>query len=197
MSSYYNSLGENYLYAGPINPSVVAVNAPKGSVFIYAPASATVNVFQKQDDGLTTNWVSIIGGGSGGGMNTDFSNADPSLVDIDLNNHKILNLQDPENDQEAATKKYVDDQVSGIVGGRTRVIHKTLTPQEISDAKIILPTIPQDESEVALDIIGGGAQEIDVDFEVDGDELSFIGELNPTSGQTPLVAGDKVRIIYS
>ena len=34
--------------------------------------------------------------------------------DLDLNNHKITNLTNPSNNQDAATKKYVDDAINGL-----------------------------------------------------------------------------------
>lgn len=56
------------------------------------------------------NGSSLIELGSGsGGMATDFSNAVPSAADLDLNGHTIFNLGDPSDDQDAATKIYVDN----------------------------------------------------------------------------------------
>lgn len=40
-------------------------------------------------------------------------------TDIDFSNHKLTGLQDPANDQEAATKKYVDNKSGVVPGGPT------------------------------------------------------------------------------
>ena len=46
-------------------------------------------------------------------------NPDPMEDDIDMANHKIINLSDPTNNQDVAHKKYVDDRIKAIPGGDT------------------------------------------------------------------------------
>ena len=46
-------------------------------------------------------------------------NPDPMEDDIDMANHKIINLVDPTNNQDVAHKKYVDDRIKAIPGGDT------------------------------------------------------------------------------
>ena len=46
-------------------------------------------------------------------------NPDPMEDDIDMANHKIINLADPTNNQDVAHKKYVDDRIKAIPGGDT------------------------------------------------------------------------------
>jgi len=55
-----------YDYADSVDPRVVPYNAPKGSIFRYVPADGVspAIALQKQDEGLTTNWT-LIGGGGG------------------------------------------------------------------------------------------------------------------------------------
>ena len=46
-------------------------------------------------------------------------NPDPMEDDIDMANHKIINLADPTNNQDVTHKKYVDDRIKSIPGGDT------------------------------------------------------------------------------
>ena len=46
-------------------------------------------------------------------------NPNPMEDDIDMANHKIINLADPTNNQDVAHKKYVDDRIKSIPGGDT------------------------------------------------------------------------------
>ena len=46
-------------------------------------------------------------------------NPNPMEDDIDMANHKIINLADPTNNQDVAHKKYVDDRIKAIPGGDT------------------------------------------------------------------------------
>jgi len=46
-------------------------------------------------------------------QNTDTA-LGPQSEDLDMNTHKIVGVVDPENDQEAATKKYVDDNIPSV-----------------------------------------------------------------------------------
>jgi uncharacterized protein YbaA (DUF1428 family) len=111
----YNAKGEDFLYAADLDPSVTPVDAKRGTLLINI--SSTPGLFQKQDSGLSTNWTPV--GSGGGGMATDFSNAVASANDIDLGGFKIVNLADPTLAQDAATKNYVDTEISNIPAGMT------------------------------------------------------------------------------
>jgi hypothetical protein len=66
-----NIIGDRYLYGGGFDPRVRAVEAPKGSLFIQAGRNLSViGLYQKQDDGNSTNWTPY---GNDGGLN--FKNA--------------------------------------------------------------------------------------------------------------------------
>lgn len=56
--------------SGNTDPSAVAVNASKGSLYIYT-GGLLPKLFQKQDAGLTTNWTEV---GGGGGAITSLTN---------------------------------------------------------------------------------------------------------------------------
>ena len=52
--------------SGAWNPSVVATAGPVGALFLLTVAP--ISVWQKQDNGVTTNWLKIAGSGAGGGI---------------------------------------------------------------------------------------------------------------------------------
>lgn len=58
-NTYFNALGESYLFSGDVNPTQTAVDALKGTLFIYAPTNGDSQLFQKQDDGFSTNWLAV------------------------------------------------------------------------------------------------------------------------------------------
>ena len=94
---------------------------------------------QKRDANIDPNnpisFVEVIDGGSDGGDPSDdrtyfmcssdiyFSNAPGTAIDVPA--YKIANLKDPEDEQDGATKKYVDSQVSSVTGAVTSVNAKT------------------------------------------------------------------------
>src|ERR1035437_437423 len=53
-----------YVYSGTPDPSVTAYDAEKGTVYIRTGNGAT-GFYQKQDNGLTTNWVLVANGAPG------------------------------------------------------------------------------------------------------------------------------------
>lgn len=53
---------DTVIIGGPLTPSTTAVNAPIGSLYL----SDNGSTYQKQDNGLTTNWT-VLGSGGGGG----------------------------------------------------------------------------------------------------------------------------------
>jgi hypothetical protein len=81
-----------------------------------------------------------------------------------------------------------------IVGSGTtpRTEYRTLVAGDITAAEITLAETPDSPGEVMLDIIGGGPQEITVDFAVSGNTLSWSG----LALDGVLVAGDKLRVYY-
>lgn len=101
----FNQRGDELLLGGAVDPTAIAVNAPQGSVFI---SESVPGIFQKLDNGDSTNFSTMLT--SSTGMLKNFSNHDPSTVDIDLGTHKLINVVDPTNPQDAATKAYVDAQ---------------------------------------------------------------------------------------
>lgn len=58
-------LNGGYVLGGTYDPSSIPTQGAKGAIWIQVAqyGIGAVNIFQKQDDGKTTNWVSIIGGG--------------------------------------------------------------------------------------------------------------------------------------
>lgn len=136
-----NARGDELLYGGEIDPRVTPVDAPKGAMYIYAPEDGVTDpeILQKNDDGLTTNW-----GIYTTGMATDFSNAVASVVDIDLGTNKIVNMADPTNAQDAATKNYVDSELGSYLplAGGTMSGAVDMGSNLISNAAN--PTNPQD-----------------------------------------------------
>lgn len=67
-SSLDAALSEIYLLSGVQDPSVTATNGVKGTIFTrVGPNGGTL--YQKQDDGVSTNWT-LIGSGGGGGISS-------------------------------------------------------------------------------------------------------------------------------
>jgi hypothetical protein len=64
--SYNSWTGSNFYFAGDLNPSVEAINAPQGTVFFESSG----NVYIKTDYGLSTNWTCVTCGGGGGGVSS-------------------------------------------------------------------------------------------------------------------------------
>ena len=104
--------GDELLFGGTLDPTVTALAAPRGAFYIRA--GATIGLYQKLDDGKTTNWELKVFSGGSAAMETDFNNAVASVIDIDLGTNKVVNLSDPTAAQDAATKNYVDTIVAAI-----------------------------------------------------------------------------------
>lgn len=68
MSNAGPSLALNYDLAESIDPRLVPIAAPKGTLYRYIPQSGPVEILVKQDEGATTNYVAV--GGGGGEVNT-------------------------------------------------------------------------------------------------------------------------------
>lgn len=54
-----------YLLTGTDSPTAVAKNAPKGSLYLRQTASGDGSAFVKLDNGSSTNWLQLGGGGGG------------------------------------------------------------------------------------------------------------------------------------
>ncbi len=68
--------------SGTQDPSSVATDAPRGTLFLKTSATATA--FIKTDDGLTTNWTDLgAGGGGGGGGTIQVLSSDPVSPAVD------------------------------------------------------------------------------------------------------------------
>lgn len=84
MSNSGAILAQNYDLAESIDPRLVPVNAPKGTIYRYIPSIGAPEILVKQDDGSSTNYV-VLGGGGGGGANTTLSNlTSPTNINQDL-----------------------------------------------------------------------------------------------------------------
>jgi len=84
MANAGSTLAQNYDLAESIDPRVVAVAAPKGTIYRYIPQIGAPEILVKQDDGATTNYV-VLGGGGPSGANTTLSNLTaPTNITQDL-----------------------------------------------------------------------------------------------------------------
>ena len=59
-------------------------------------------------------------------------------ADLDLGSQKIINLADPTADQEAATKKYVDDSLDALRQAVTKSTAVTLTDSEVLGGLVLV-----------------------------------------------------------
>lgn len=94
----------------------------------------------------------------------------------------------------------VQDAIDELAGSivtptQTKVEHITLNSTDITNQYVELQETPLNALEVALDVIGGGPQFPGDDFQIVGSQLQFIGNL-ANLGESALVDGDKIRIIY-
>ena len=77
-----SQLSLQFIRAGTVDPSVIATDASKGTLFIWI--SGTPKLFQKQDDGLTTSWVEF-DSAVGAGANQTLSNLmSPAAINKDF-----------------------------------------------------------------------------------------------------------------
>lgn len=67
-----------YSISGQIDPTISGFDAVAGTMYIKL--SAPVALYQKQDDGNTTNWLEIETSGGGGDVGTIGTQADPVLL---------------------------------------------------------------------------------------------------------------------
>lgn len=119
---------------------------------------------------------------------------------------KITNVTDPTANQDAATKKYVDDQITGAAKITTEE-NITLTGTDITNQYVDLQQVVQGTSasvnSVSLNVVGGLEQLKTVDYAVlltsgvgGKTRITFIGDLG-TGGAAELVAGDILMIKYT
>ena len=88
-----------------------------GGTNITTVVGATDTVTVNLDDTITLQGNLTVGGMST--FNDEVTiDADASITgDLDMNTAKIVNLADPTANQDAATKKYVDDEIAGVPQG--------------------------------------------------------------------------------
>ena len=156
------------------------------------------------------NWVDIKSAITGVGpivsvkgsdLNIDLVLDTKGTGDIDVSTNKIVNVVDPTTDQDAATKKYVDDQISPLVS------------QSIDDLSDVTITTPADNEVLTFDfgsgfwknapVGGGGAVDSVVlryNFGVGGGTLTADGGNILPSGWSEVLAvvsGDTHSITYT
>lgn len=59
-------------------------------------------------------------------------------ADVDLGSQRLVNVADPQSDQDAATRKYVDEQVSSPRGAVTKSAAATLTDAEVLGGLVLV-----------------------------------------------------------
>ncbi len=73
-------------------------------------------------DTVTKQYLKSLAGGGGSGSSASSSsgvdtNGFTMQGDIDMDSNEIVGLDDPSNDSSAASKKYVDDEITKVGGG--------------------------------------------------------------------------------
>lgn len=163
---------------------------------VYGPDSAGRDIFIQPDGyGLNANvnggnivleTAAVSGTGVRGKVNV-------LAREIDMNSVKIVNLQDPTANQDAATKFYVDSQISNAAAAVFE--NRTITLAEATAKAITLNNSPLTTPSTQILLAADGVtQYYGVDFTVSGATLSWNGLGLDAIG---IVAGDKFVISYS
>lgn len=124
----------------------------------------------------------------GSGMDLDFANSQPSAVTIDLGGHSIINVMDPTDGTDAATKAYVDDVVAAIPPAANTALSNLITTDINQDfifdtgGTARIQTKQQGVSEsiqlLTGNAVGGASGDITV---ATGDSNTLTGSINITS----------------
>ena len=117
---------------------------------------------------------------------------------VDMNAAQVKDLADPTDDQDAATKAYVDDQVSTIASIAFGKLSVTLSAGDITNGYIDLAHLAIANSIVASVDRLMIHETDDYSLSVEGGvtRLTFLGDL-VTPSESALEAGDKIRLTYA